>query len=114
MYKTQKVSVKRNETSSIVDTFPLWEIPILQAVHNEVELLEMGVSSRVAPAAEEEYVRLENRYKYTTDDNGARGISFMGAVYGQHGVGLERLQAAIDKATVSEEAEAADLLGEVA
>lgn len=112
--KAQKVSVKRNETFTAVDTFPLWEVSLLRAIHNEVEVLEETTLNRAPPVAAEEYMRLENRYRHSTDDNGARSITYVAAVYGQHDIGLQRLQEAIDKATVADSVEADGLLGEVA
>lgn len=117
MIKAYVLRVRRNESVTVEATYPAWELPILEAVHPETTVVSETTIDRDPPGAEEEYTRLENRYKHSTDENGAKSLAFVAAVYGQFNGGVQRLQAAIDAATVGEHAPAHDvdaLMGDAA
>ena len=72
---------------------------------------------RAAPVAEEEYTRLENRYRQSTNEDGSKGLPFVAAVYGQYQNGIRELQKAIDASVieqVSTPVDADSLLGTAA
>jgi hypothetical protein len=113
--KALKVEVRRSEVTNIPTVVAVWELPILEAMHQAVKVIEEVVLDREAPSAQDEFSRLTTRYGRTTNEDGSRGISFVGAVYGQFGVGLQRLGDAIKSATIATPAtdeSAADLLAE--
>ena len=111
MIKGYTLRVRRNESVTTEASYPAWERPILEAVHPETTVVRECEIDRPAPSAEEEYVRLENRYKNAVEEDGRKGQSFVAAIYGQHGLGIQRLQEAIDAAAVSD---VSDLVGDAA
>jgi hypothetical protein len=115
MIKGYLLRVRRNESVTIEAAFPAWERHILESVHPETSIVREVLMDRAAPSAEEEFVRLENRYRQTTNEDGSKGSSFVAAIYGHaNGGGIPKLQAAIDEATVAGEpaGEVEALLGE--
>ena len=117
MIKGYILRVRRNESVTTETAFPQWERPIMEAVHPETTVVREVDINRAAPSAEEEFMRLENRYRQMTNEDGSKGSSFVSAIYGHaNGGGIQRLQEAIDAATVSDAppAGADDLMGQVA
>jgi hypothetical protein len=106
------VEIRRNETIQLVNSFPQWEIPVLRAVHGDDAVKEIGekLVNRDPPDAQDEFVRLNDRYKRSRNEDGSLGTPFMHQVYGELGVG--RLAEAIQEAVT--EAPEGDLVGEVA
>src|ERR1700752_1819964 len=114
MLKYVKALVQRNELTVLEVIVPEWELPILRALHEQgVTVLGDELVNREAPAANDEFERLSQRYKSMTNDDGSQGIPFFAAVYGQFGVGTENLRKAIAGATVEVPAQP-DLIGEPA
>jgi hypothetical protein len=105
------VEIRRNETIQLVNSFPEWEIPILKAVHGEDSVVVKGekLVDRQPPEAADEFVRLNDRYKRSRNEDGSLGTPFVHMVYGEMGVG--RLAEAIS-AAVTDPPEG-DLVGEV-
>lgn len=104
--KGQRVSIRRSELHTVEDTLALWEVPIVDAVHDEGALKVLAdviIADRELPAAKEEYERLENRYKRARNDDGSFGLPVVAVVYGQAGVGLQALKRAIQDAKVEED-----------
>jgi len=104
--KGQKVSIRRSELHTQQDIVPLWEVPILAAVHDEaaVQVLEeVTIAHREMPDAKEEYERLENRYKRARNEDGSQGLPVVATVYGQHAAGVSALKRAISEAEVAED-----------
>ena len=112
MIKGYLLRVRRNESVTVEASYPAWERAIIEAVHPETSVVREVTIDRAPPIAEDEYVRLENRYKHTTEENGSKGVSFVAAVYGQYQGGMQRLQEAIDAAAVVETADS--LMGDPA
>jgi hypothetical protein len=85
-----------------VETLPLWEVPVVAAVHEgDVKVLEdVTMVGRDLPDAKEEFERLENRYKRSRNEDGSFGLPVVANVYGQHGAGVQALKRAIADATV--------------
>lgn len=113
--KAQKIRVRRDEVTAIENTLPLWEIPIMEAVHQSGHGSTLGeevILDRAAPEVEDEYMRLEQRYGRMTNEDGSRGVPFVAAVYGTLATGRQNLARAIAEATVSDDA--ADLVGNAA
>lgn len=109
-----KLKVVRSQMHQIVADFPEWEKPILEAMHEAVEVLGEVVVNRDPPNPAEEYERLTRRYGRSENEDGSRGIPYVGAVYGQHGPGIAALGRAIKEATVDAAPESAeDLVGAV-
>lgn len=102
--RTQKVRITRSELHSIVEDYPTWEVPLIQAVHEQVQVIGEGVrSGGVLPNPEEEYERLNNRYPRQKNDDGSLGIASVAAVYGHHQVGVQALKRAIKEAEMPED-----------
>lgn len=102
--KTQKVRIIRSELHQVVDDYPTWEVPLLEAVHDAVQIIGEGIQSgRELPDAKEEYQRLETRYPRQKNDDGSLGLPSVAAVYGQSTVGVQALKRAINEAAVSED-----------
>ncbi len=88
---------------------PEWEVPLLEIVHASggpegsnptVTRIGERLVTRDPPAAADEYKRLQERYKRTTNEDGSPGPIVVAQVYGAYGVGQSRLRAAIEAATV--------------
>lgn len=110
--KYLKVKVIRSELHQVVDNYPEWEVPILEAMHQAVERLGEIVQNVDTPNAEDEFERLKNRYGRSENDDGTKGIPYVASIYGQHGIGITTLRRAIEQATVeSAPADGRDLLG---
>jgi len=92
----QKLDVRTSELCQVRVEVAAWESPILQAVHGEnVTFVSEEVLDREAPGAEDEFVRLAERYKGETEES----PPFITMVYGQFGPGIASLQKAIEAAT---------------
>ena len=102
--------LKRDSALHIPETVGAWEVPILEAVFPEVEVKREFLITRDAPVVEDEFARLSNRYGRSENEDGSKGLPFVEAVYGQHGIGHNRLKAAIEAATVSPETNVDDLM----
>lgn len=81
---------------------PVWELPILTAIHDRQEpvLVEEFLVDRPAPDAADEFRRLANRYKNVVQDDGSQGAPWVAAVFGQFQGADSRLARAIREATV--------------
>lgn len=103
--KGQKIEIRRSELHTVIETYPLWEVAVIAAVHEgDVKVLEdVTLSERELPDAKEEFDRLENRYKRSRNEDGSFGLPVVATVYGQHGAGVAALKRAIAEATVAED-----------
>jgi hypothetical protein len=110
--KFVEVLIQRDAALAIPQKVPVWELPILEAVHPTVEVVSESAFEREPPEAEDEFRRLSTKYGRSENEDGSKGLPFVDAVYGQHGIGIGRLRDAIKAATVEETADAADLLGQ--
>jgi len=100
--KGQKISIRRSELHTAEEVMPLWEIPIVAAVHDgQIAIREdVIIAERDLPNAAEEFERLENRYKRARNEDGSFGLPVVATVYGQHGAGIQALKRAIAEAAV--------------
>lgn len=104
--KGQKVEIRRSELHTVVETYPLWEVPVVAAVHDDGALkvvADVTLADRELPDAKEEYERLDVRYKRARNDDGSFGLAVVANVYGQHAAGLQALRRAIQDAKVEED-----------
>lgn len=104
--KGQRIAVRRSELHTQEDTVALWEVPVIEAVHDEGSvkvLAEVIMADRNLPDAVEEYQRLEARYKRARNDDGSFGDMVVANVYGKHGAGIQALKRAIQGAEVPAE-----------
>lgn len=104
--KGQLVSIRRSELHTVEDTLALWEVPVVDAVHDPGSLKvirDVVLADRELPDAKSEYERLENRYKRARNDDGSFGLPVVATVYGQHGAGLQALKRAIEEAKIEED-----------
>ncbi len=100
MLKFQTVDIRISERHTQQVKVAEWEVPLLEAVHHDVSVVAESLVNRTPPGAEDEYVRLQNRYKHSVNEDGSRGLPHVAAVYGQFGVGTKSLARAIAAATV--------------
>jgi hypothetical protein len=120
MLKYIKAHIRVSELHTQEVTVPEWEVPILRAIHaangDAVTVVGEELIDRTPPFAGDEFVRLATRYRNTKTDDGGQGIPYVASVYGQFGVGNDRLEQAIKAATVADaeivETPAEDLIGE--
>lgn len=104
--KGQVISIRRSELHTVHDTLPLWEVPVVSAVHDDgaVQVIrDVVIADRQLPDVKEEMERLEARYKRARNDDGSLGLPVVIAVYGQHAAGLQTLKRAIQEAKVEED-----------
>jgi len=107
------VLLVRDAALHIPETVAAWELPILEAVFESVKVNGEFLVTRDAPEVEDEFMRLNNRYGRSENEDGSKGLPYVEAVYGQHGIGHARLAEAIKAATVEADA-TADLMGDAA
>lgn len=94
-----------------------WEMPILAAKHPRIEsgprIVEEVWIERDPPDTRGEYVRLENRYGRTMNEDGSKGAPWVAAVYGGMvaGQGGGNLAKAIKAATLEVDSTWLDDLG---
>jgi hypothetical protein len=98
------IEVRRNESTTVRTIVPAWEVPLLQALHGQinVNILESTVRTAEVPDAEAEFQRLENRYGRTRQEDGSVGMPYAQAVFGQFMPGIMTLERMIETATVRE------------
>lgn len=104
--KGQRIAIRRTELHTVEDTLPLWEVPVVSAVHDDgaVKVLaEVVITGRELPDAKEEFERLDVRYKRARNDDGSFGLAVVETVYGQHGAGIQALKRAIAEAAIAED-----------
>lgn len=98
--KHAEVELRQNETTTIRMLLPLWEVPVLEAVHgsNKVTVLAEKLVVRNKPDASTEFERLANRYRESRNDEGFKGPKYVTMVYGDFSTGVRNLGNAIDAA----------------
>lgn len=96
--------VKVSEAHVQPVTVPVWELPILEAIHaGAVETRDTLLVDRPVPDNCDEFTRLAQRYgNVTADDGSLTTLPYVASVYGQFGVGTDRLAKAIADATIVE------------
>lgn len=101
--KYQTVDVRRSELSVIRLTVPVWETPLLNAVHplGADVVQDVTVDVDDVPEAATEFRRLTERYGVEIRADGSRGAPIAEAVYGQFATGTMNLQRAIDTAVAA-------------
>lgn len=110
MIEYANVRVTINELHTQETEYPVWEVPILRAVHGDaVEILSKRYVDVPTPGPEDEFRRLENRYRSAVNEDGSKGLPYVASVYGQYGIGTQMLKRAIMDAT--KDAPPADLIG---
>jgi hypothetical protein len=101
--KCLTVKVHRSEVMEPVTTIRAWELPILEAMHVTVEVIDEAPYAIKITSADDEYARLEKVYGRTTNEDGSRGLPYVAAVYGQFQLGRNRLLEAIKGAYTDED-----------
>lgn len=115
MLKMKQVMIHRDATLAIPQTVAAWEVPLLEAAHENVVVTGDTTIERAAPEPQDEYRRLETKYGRSENEDGSRGQPYVAAVYGHaNGGGVTRLAEAIKAATVAPASDAADLIGATA
>lgn len=116
--KYARLSIRRSELHTAEVAVPAWEVPLIEAVHGKAEEGEAAVTvlgdvyvERTPPQPQDEYLRLQNRYRDAKNDDGSKSLPYVAAVYGQFGVGQAALAGAIRAATT--EVSEADALAEL-
>lgn len=111
-----RVTIQRSELHTCETAVPLWEVPILEAIHGSREAGNTAITvhgetlvEREPPDPADEFTRLSNRYRKAKGEDGSFSMPFVAAVYGQFGVGTAALGRAIQEATVQTDDD--DLLG---
>lgn len=100
----KKIEIRLQSGAAIVQrTIPEWEVPVLQAIHNETTELSDVVVDREAPSVAAEYSRLQLAYGAERQEGGITGVSFVEAVYGQHAIGMNALKRAMQGAVLPRE-----------
>lgn len=101
--KYRSFDIRRSETTTIRVKVPLWETPLLEALHGRVNLAPMGdeLIEATAPDAEAEFERFGTRYGNERRPDGSIGMRMVEAVYGQFQPGIMNLQRSIDAAVVA-------------
>jgi hypothetical protein len=99
LYKYVRAKIRLSELHVQPVFVPRWELPVLQAVHADVQVVgEENHRAKRAVDAADEFARLANRYG--SPEVGAP--PFVAAVYGAYGPGLAKLEHEIAIAAVPE------------
>lgn len=110
MLKYAQVRVARDPTAAvIVRHVAEWELPVLEEVFGEGNVVKIGekLHQADAPDAGQEYARLEGAYKKPPGDT---AVPYVETVYGSGTRGKRQLEKAIAEATVEMEADADPLV----
>jgi hypothetical protein len=102
-----EAAVVLKDRANIVNArYPIWEIPLLEAVHaGGVSVVREVVEDRPAPSSDSEYDRLNTVYGNIVLDDGTQGGPVVAAVYGSMGEGRRRLKTAMQEAVLQKDAE---------
>jgi hypothetical protein len=102
MLRYKMIEIRLSELQTLQLSIPTWELPVLAAVHAGAEITDRGeeMIEREPPEAGDEYRRLAIRYRNSRTEDGGIGPPFVAIVYGQFGVGTQKLADAIKAATV--------------
>lgn len=104
------LAIRRDELTVLKTSVAEWEVPLLYLVHGE-EMVQVLEGSPWAdcdpPEVQDEYRRLEAKYKTPPEEDGRPGQRAVGLVYGAFGASPQ-LRQAIEAATFERPA---DLLG---
>lgn len=102
-----EAAVVLKDRANIVNTrFPVWEIPLLEAIHaGGVSVVREVVEDRPAPSSDSEYDRLLAVYGNIANEDGSQGGPVVAAVYGSMGEGRRRLKAAMQEAVLPKDTE---------
>jgi hypothetical protein len=109
LFNYTNLEVQKSEVSVITVAIAPWEVPVFEAVNGEDRCKVTGKTEvrRELPDANDEYTRLDLKYKANGD-----GQSYVGMVYGIGSIGVERLAKEIDNARVVETASPAGDVGD--
>lgn len=99
--KYVSVKIPRSELCTIQEDVPAWEVPILQALHDQATVVGATTREVETPEAADEYARLEQRYPRSVTDDGSIGMPVVAAVYGQHAPGVANLARTIAVSVVT-------------
>jgi len=101
MIRCVRVEIRKNESSTLNEAYPAWELPILEAVHrpDNVKVIGEKLIDRAPPNPQDEFDRLVARYGRSRDDNGNYSTHYTHMVYGQIG-GAAQLAKAINEHVV--------------
>jgi hypothetical protein len=112
MIRFKKLKIEISPQTVVEIGVPAWEVAIVRLVHaratpdggsqDVVEEVGELLIDRPVPTANEEFVRLSNRYGRIEDDSGKKGLPYVAMVFGQTGIGQPRLQREIDAAVVED------------
>lgn len=91
--KYQELEIRmQSGASSVRKSVPLWEVPVLQAIHDEIQIIRDIVVEQDPPSVSGEMGRLINAYGAEREEGGITGIAYAESVYGKHAIGLESLR----------------------
>jgi|GEM_PF-4091951 len=97
----KEIEVRMQQGASILRLrVPEWEVPIIMAIHPEVTEIRDCVEQRDAPSVSKEMDRLKLAYGAEREEGGITGLTYVEAVYGQHGIGLQSLKRAMQGAVL--------------
>ncbi len=98
-FRFKKIEVRLQSGAAVVPlTVAEWELPIIQAIHNEVTELSDVVVDREPMSVSGEYNRLSLCYGSERQEGGITGVSYVESVYGQHAIGQQALKRAMEGA----------------
>lgn len=94
------VVIRLNEMTAVPKELPPWELAVLEAVHENTEIISEGVWPHELPDARAEFDRLEKVYGVQDDTK----QSYASLVYGAGVLGIRALRKAIaDEAAIEPE-----------
>lgn len=95
------ISIRMQSGASVaVRRVPIWEVPIIQAIHPEVTELNDACLEVERLSVSEEFARLSTAYGAEREEGGMTGVSYCEAVYGSHGIGQQALRIAMQSAVL--------------
>lgn len=104
--KYATVDVNRSELCTVRIVVPMWELPILRAVHGaaRVNVISETTGDAEIPTPEAEYERLGRRYGCSRTKDGGLGAPYVNSVFGEYEVGVMTLERQMNAATVQKAA----------
>lgn len=101
--------VLKDRANIIHRKVPVWEVPVLEAIHNDVSVVREIVVECPTPSSDAEYDRLLAAYGNIVNEDGTIGQPCVTAVYGSLGEGRRRLRAAMQEAVLPADTEVTPL-----
>lgn len=93
-YTRVKITMERVQ-AAVTKSVPAWEVPVIQAIHPDTEIVKDIVIDTKPPSVADEYERLSQAYGAERLEGGTAGPPYIEGVYGKGALGVAELKRAM-------------------